>query len=327
MVSCKSVKLPSFDDGIYAKIITKKGEIILQLEFEKTPMTVANFISLADGTNTRVNEKYKGKRFYDGLKFHRVIKNFMIQGGDPLGTGAGHPGYSFKDEFHNDLTHSKAGILSMANSGKNTNGSQFFITHKATPHLNNVHSVFGHVVQGMDIVNKIAKDDIIERIDIFYNGKLAKKFKADQLFEQMFAQIELVKKKKEDAEKKAFANVLKNEERAKVFESGLKIYTIKEGDGAKPKKGETVKIHYSGYLRNGKQFDSSVKRNKPFKTSIGVGRVIKGWDEGVMDLKVGTKAILYIPAHLAYGSRSVGNGLIPANSDIIFEVELLDIIK
>ena len=177
-----SMQGQKLENGIFAKIKTNKGEILLQLEYQKTPMTVANFISLAEGTNRYVADKYKGKRFYDGLKFHRVIKNFMIQGGDPLGTGAGDPGYKFKDEFVSSLKHDKAGILSMANSGPNTNGSQFFITHKATPWLNGRHTIFGHVLKGQDVVDTIEKNDIIQSILIIRKGKEAKKFKASELF-------------------------------------------------------------------------------------------------------------------------------------------------
>jgi len=324
--SCKTAKYPDLEDGIYADIQTTKGDILLQLEFEKTPMTVANFVSLAEGTNSFVDEKYKGKPFYDGLKFHRVIKDFMIQGGDPLGTGSGGPGYKFKDEFDSSLKHDKPGVLSMANSGKATNGSQFFITHKETPWLNGKHTIFGHVLIGQDVVNSIAKNDIINKVDIIRNGKKAKNFDAVTIFNTQFKGMEEETKKVIEKQKALIKGLLDNETKAKALDSGLKIFIVKEGNGAKPRKGDKVKIHYSGYLKDGKMFDSSVKRNKPFQTEIGVGRVIQGWDEGVLELNVGTKAVLYIPSHLAYGQRGAGRA-IPPNADLIFEVELLDIIK
>ena len=324
--SCKTAKYADLGDGIFADIQTDKGDILLQLEAEKTPMTVANFISLAEGTNNYVEDKYKGKPFYDGLKFHRVIKDFMIQGGDPLGTGAGGPGYKFNDEIDTSLKFDKEGILAMANSGPATNGSQFFITHKATPWLNGKHTIFGHVIKGQDVVNTIAKNDKINKIEIIRNGKDAKNFDAVTIFDTKFKELEEQAKKAKEKQAMMIKMLLDNEDNSKVLPSGLKIFIEKQWNGAKPKKGEKVKIHYTGYLRDGKMFDSSVKRNRPFETPIGVGRVIQGWDEGVLDLNVGTKAILYIPSHLAYGKRGAG-GVIPPNADLIFEVELLDIMK
>ncbi|WP_418263399.1 peptidylprolyl isomerase [Flavobacterium faecale] len=180
-------KKPIAAEGIYATINTSKGNIVLALEYKKTPVTVANFISLAEGTNTFVkDEKLKGKPFFNGLKFHRVINDFMIQGGDPQGTGAGSAGYSFKDEFAPELVFDKGGILAMANSGPKTNGSQFFITHKETPWLNQKHTIFGHVTEGMNVVNAIVQDDIITKITFTRVGQEAKKFDAPKVFANYF---------------------------------------------------------------------------------------------------------------------------------------------
>lgn len=173
-------------NGLYAEMDTSKGKILLQLEFEKTPLTVANFVGLAEGskhydTTPGSNApKKQSKPYYNGLNFHRVIPNFMIQGGCPQGSGSGGPGYRFRDEFHPSLKHDRPGILSMANAGPKTNGSQFFITHKDTPWLDGKHSVFGHVVEGQAVVNKIAGGDRLNRVEILRIGEKAKAFKGTE---------------------------------------------------------------------------------------------------------------------------------------------------
>jgi peptidylprolyl isomerase len=311
---------PDLEDGMYAEFNTNKGTILCQLEFEKTPVTVANFVSLAEGNNPSVSDQYKGKKYYDGLKFHRVIADFMIQGGCPLGTGTGDPGYKFKDEFDSILVHDKAGILSMANAGPKTNGSQFFITHKATPHLNNKHSVFGHVVKGQEIVDSIAQNDTIQTIKIIRKGKAAKKFNAPKIFEDHF---EIEKKNEEEALAKMNKSI---DEAAKGFEktaSGLRYKITQKNDSGKPaKRGDKVEVHYTGKLLDGTVFDSSIKRGKPIEFPIGTGRVIPGWDEGIMLLKEGEKASLVIPPYLGYGERGAG-GVIPPNAILLFDVELI----
>ncbi len=308
-------------DSIQAILETSKGNIIIELEFEKTPMTVANFVGLAEG-NIKNDAKNIGEPFFDGIKFHRVISDFMIQGGDPTGTGRGGPGYKFPDEIHPDLKHSKAGILSMANSGPGTNGSQFFITHKATPWLDGKHTVFGHVISGQDVVDKIEQNDLIKHVTIKKVGPNATNFIASSVF-QKYQDLEKQKAKEKAAElEKQLATHTKN---AIKTSSGLQYVILTSSEGEKPQNGQKVSVNYSGFLLDGTMFDSSYKRNKPFEFVLGQGRVIKGWDEGVALLNKGSKAKFIIPPHLAYGSRGAG-GLIPPNSTLIFEVELIEIV-
>jgi peptidyl-prolyl cis-trans isomerase A (cyclophilin A) len=196
LLSCNNkVENGELSDGLYALIETSKGNITVKLEFEKVPFTVANFVTLAEGKNNYVSPNYKGVHFYDGLTFHRVESNPpMIQGGDPMATGQGGPGYKFKDEFHPELNHGKAGILSMANSGPNTNGSQFFITTDQTSYLDGKHSVFGEVTEGLDIASTIVVGDQINKIKIVRIGDAAKKFDAVKVFKEYFEkQAELQK--------------------------------------------------------------------------------------------------------------------------------------
>jgi len=329
--------------GVFAEIKTIKGTIELELFYDKTPLTVANFVSLAEGTNTLVDEKFKGKKYYDGLKFHRVISNFMIQGGDPFGNGSGGPGYKFKDEFVGELKHSKAGILSMANAGPTTNGSQFFITHNATPHLDGKHTVFGQVIKGQDVVDAIAQNDVIDQITIKRFGKEAKAFDAAKMFETVM-KVEVEKMKIEDAQKAEKAKLaeverLKNLEVEKVkfqaflkenypnaiqLPSGLAYIMEKTGEGENAKAGQTVSVHYKGTLTDGSKFDASYDRNEPIEFPLGQGRVIKGWDEGIALLNKGGKAKLIIPYWLAYGEAG-RVPVIPAKATLIFDTEMINI--
>ena len=308
-------------EGIFAEIETTKGKIVIDLNYKKTPITVANFISLAEGKNPDVKAALKGKPFYDGLKFHRVINDFMIQGGDPVGNGSGDPGYKFRDEI-TELKHDSAGILSMANSGPNTNGSQFFITHKATPHLDGKHTVFGKVTSGMDVVNKIVQNDVMTKVTIVRNGAEAKKFDAVKVFAAANEASKLAAQKEAKEREIMKATALKMFEGGKTTPSGLKYIVLKEGTGAKPTTASNVKVHYVGTLVNGTEFDSSVKRGEPI--DFGLNQVIPGWTEGLQLMTEGSKYKFYIPYTLAYGERAMGN-VIPAKSDLIFEVELLKI--
>lgn len=308
-------------EGIFAEIETTKGKIVIDLNYKQTPVTVANFISLAEGKNPDVKAAYKGKPFYDGLKFHRVINDFMIQGGDPLGNGSGDPGYKFRDEI-TELQHDSAGILSMANSGPNTNGSQFFITHKATPHLDGKHTVFGKVTSGMDVVNKIVQNDVMTKVTIMRKGAEAKKFDAVKVFAAANEASKVTAQKEAKEREMLNAAALKMFEGGKTTPSGLKYVVLKEGTGAKPTAASNVKVHYVGTLVNGTEFDSSVKRGEPI--DFGLNQVIPGWTEGLQLMTEGSKYKFYIPYTLAYGERAMGN-VIPAKSDLIFEVELLKI--
>ncbi|MEN8139503.1 MAG: peptidylprolyl isomerase [Bacteroidota bacterium] len=307
-------------DGLYAKFHTTKGEILVNLEFEKAPVTVANFVGLAEG-KIKNNQKGEGEAYYDGLKFHRVIADFMIQGGCPLGTGTSGPGYNFDDEIHPDLKHTGPGILSMANAGPGTNGSQFFITHVETAWLDGKHTVFGNVVEGMETVNAIEQDDKMDKVEIIRVGAAAEAFDAAA----MFAKQEELKNEREAKAKAEQAALLK--EHVAGFtqtESGLFYKIEKEGNGAKPAKGQTVSVHYKGMLLDGSVFDSSYSRNQPIDFAVGVGQVIPGWDEGIMIMNQGTKATLVIPSDLAYGAAGAG-GVIPPNAVLKFEVELVSV--
>ena len=313
----------STEPGIYAVITTPKGKIVCRLEYEKTPMTVGNFISLAEGIHPQAQAK-KGKPLYDGLTFHRVIDSFMIQGGDPQGNGMGGPGYKFQDEFDLTLKHDRPGILSMANSGANSNGSQFFITHVPTPWLDNKHTIFGSVVEGMEIVNAIAQGDSTTKVEIVRVGDAAQAFDAVHSFQNG---AELIKKKSEAAKGASIAQweMKVKEKFPSAIATGTGLYYVidTEGSGAVAKTGETVVAHYTGTFWDGSKFDSSKDRGTPFEFPVGKGRVIAGWDEGFALLKVGTKVRLIIPYFLAYGDQA--RGPLPAKSDLIFEVEMLGI--
>jgi peptidyl-prolyl cis-trans isomerase A (cyclophilin A) len=313
------------ENGIYAKFGTSKGAITIKLEHEKTPMTVANFVGLAEGTLEN-NVTEVGTPYYNGLTFHRVIDNFMIQGGDPTGSGAGGPGYQFADEIHPELKHTGPGILSMANAGPGTNGSQFFITHVATPWLDGMHTVFGKVVTGIDVVNAIAQGDSIETIEIIRKGDAAEAFKANDqaMNEYKNAMAEKAKKAQEEAAKEFDGWVMQNYPTAQQTASGLYYVVEQEGTGEQATPGKTVAVHYSGKLTNGNEFDNSYRRGQPIEFKLGSGQVIPGWDEGIALMKVGSKYKLIIPSKLGYGKRGAG-GVIPPNADLLFDVELIKI--
>ncbi len=349
--SCKSAKYDKLDDGLYADIQTTKGDILMRLEYKNIPITASNFITLAEGTNGFVDDKFKGKPFYDGLKFHRVVDDFIIQGGDPRGNGTGGPGYIFEDEFPMDedgnliLSHDSAGILSMANGGPDGNGSQFFITHKEAKFLDGIHTVFGHVVIGQEVVDSIKKNDIINKIEILRVGKDAKNFDAVLVFKNYFEKIENEQKilqEKKSKKKAEFLQFVKdNEANAKVLPSGLKIITVKKGSDVKPVTGSKVMVYYAGYFTTGDLFDSNVREitqlhdkydrrrdkmggYKPASMTYGPdAQLIAGFKEGLQHMNYGDKVLLMIPSHLAYGEQG-SRGIIPPNADLLFELEILE---
>jgi peptidyl-prolyl cis-trans isomerase A (cyclophilin A) len=305
------------NNGIYAKFTTPKGEILVQLEHEKAPGTVGNFVALAEG-NLENSAKGQGTPYYDGLKFHRVIPDFMIQGGCPQGTGTGNPGYKFEDEFHADLKHDAPGKLAMANSGPATNGSQFYITHIPTPWLDGKHTVFGTVIDSQNIVDAVAQGDDM-KIEIIRIGAEAEKFNAIEAFRTFEGS-----RSKREADEKAKQKALLDTVAAGYDEttSGLRYQILQKGNGKKAIKGAGVSVHYKGQLLDGTVFDSSYKRKEPIDFNVGLGQVIAGWDEGVLLLQVGDKARFVIPSDLAYGSAGAG-GVIPPDATLIFDVELM----
>lgn len=360
-------KTSNLKDGLYAIIETNKGDIIVELFYDKTPITVSNFITLAEGKNDQVTlADKKGKPFYNGLKFHRVMNNFMIQGGCPVGDGSGGPGYSFLDETIQDLKHNKAGVLSMANSdnpnaktpfvntGK-SNGSQFYITHVETPWLDGFHTVFGEVVEGMPIVNQIVQGDEIISINIVRKGEKAKKFDAVAEFNKRLVKEAEAKAVAEQKRKEQLASIqsviddklvsfeiLKST--AKKTASGLQYAVIKKGSGKKPAAGTQVYINYAGYFSDGVLFDTGFadvakaynmydenraaqKGYDPFVFQYGQKMgLIPGFIEGIEQMSFGDKFLLYIPSHLGYGEAGMGEAIKP-NTDLIFEIEMTETIQ
>lgn len=356
LMSCNK-KHSNLPDGLYAEIETNRGYILVELEYKKAPVTVANFITLAEGDNEFiVMDSLRGKAFFNGLKFHRVIKDFVIQSGDPLGTGSGDTGYKFKDEF-SDLKFDKAGMLAMANNGPGTNSSQFFITRGETPWLDGLHTIFGRALQSdLEVVNKIEQDDFIKNITIIRNGEDAKKFDAQKTFYDYFKEESAIQKKKIEAQQKAkleYENKYKAtltqkitsfkqlKEKSTKTSTGLRYIITKKGTGKKPNTGSTVYIHYAGFLEDGMLFDTSQESTAkdfgkfipekaaahqyvpiPFQFGKKDG-LIPGFIEGIEKLSFGDKATIFIPSYLGYGEAGAGD-LIPPNANIIFEIELSD---
>lgn len=352
-----SDEYPDLEDGLYAEFETSNGDFVAELYHDQTPITVASFVSLAEGKSSMVDSTYKDKKFYEGIIFHRIIDGFVIQGGDPTGTGSGGPGYRFPDEVVDSLSHDSKGILSMANAGPGTNGSQFFVTLAPTPNLDGRHTVFGKVVAGQDVVDSIGKvetnpadkpleDVVIKKVNIIRKGKAAKDFDAPKVFEDELAALEAEEeeatKRMEEAKTENADKFAGFEEDAEEMESGLKIYFEEEGDGEKPTDGQMVKVDYEGYFEDGTIFDTSKEDlaqdmglfNQQRKDQNGYGPMaipygpdapmIPGFKEGLQNMKVGDKAIIFIPSHLGYGESGYGQ-VIPPNTNLVFRVELVGV--
>ena len=356
LVACKSAKYPNLKDGLYADIQTNYGDMLAELYYKTTPGTVANFVSLAEGTNTYVADSLKGKRYYDGTKSHRVIKNFMLQAGDRTATGEGDPGYKFADEFVDTLRYTRKGQLGMANSGPATNGSQFFITEVATDWLNFRHTIFGQVIQGEDVISKItsvktgAQDRpvdpvVIKKVEIIRVGTDAQKWDAPKVFDAFMKEQNAKAQKLESQKEKNLALMAEQEAKAVAQPSGIKILKLKEGNGVKPQIGSDVLVNYAGFLRaTGDLFDTNIaeiaKENDAYdaaraadpqygyipyawKYSPEVG-LIAGFKEALLSMKVGDRIRVFIPSALAYGKQGFGNGVIPPDADLMFEIEIVD---
>lgn len=356
LVACKSAKYPNLKDGLYADIQTNYGDMLAELYYKATPGTVANFVSLAEGTNTYVADSLKGKHYYDGTKSHRVIKNFMLQAGDRTATGEGDPGYKFADEFVDTLRYTRKGQLGMANSGPATNGSQFFITEVATDWLNFRHTIFGQVIQGEDVISKITSVKtgaqnrpvdpvVIKKVEIIRVGKDAQKWDAPKVFDAFMKEQNAKAQKLESQKEKNLALMAEQEAKAVAQPSGIKILKLKEGNGVKPQIGSDVLVNYAGFLRaTGDLFDTNIaeiaKENDAYdaaraadpqygyipyawKYSPEVG-LIAGFKEALLSMKVGDRIRVFIPSALAYGKQGFGNGVIPPDADLMFEIEIVD---
>jgi peptidyl-prolyl cis-trans isomerase A (cyclophilin A) len=323
VVSCSKSGAAGLPDGLYARLSTAKGEVMIKLEYAKAPLTVGSFVGLAEGKL----DASKGKRYFDGLSFHRVVKDFVVQTGDPMGNGSGGPGYEFPNEISSDLKYDAEGVVGMANAGPDTNGSQFFITMAATPNLDGGYTIFGKVVKGMDVVKRIAQGDKLLKVEILRNGSEARAFKSDQAaFDSRLAPLAAAKKKAaEDKRSADLASIKKRWPDLVADADGIFQKTLRAGSGAGPATGQTVSVSYKGMLVDGTVFDQSDFHGGPVDFQIGVGKIIPGWDKVVIKMKKGEKRMIVIPPELAYGSRGTPGGPIAPDSYLAFEVELVNL--
>ena len=370
--SCNSAKYEGLKDGLYAEIQTNKGDILLELYYEDVPMTVASFVSLAEGNNNKVPDSIKGKKYYDGIRFHRVVNNFIIQAGDPTETGKGFPGYRFGDEFPVDETneyiysHNDYGMLSMGNSGPDTNGSQFFITNTPSQHLDGKHTVFGKTIINslqlkalkkqfsdtlilrraidslrLTVVNSIAQFDTIKTIEIIRIGDDAKKFDAPKVLEEEMVLYDLGEegrqKIKDAIEEKRYNDYVVNknafyskldESNAIKTASGLGFLVLKNNPkGQKVVDFKTIKAHFSLFLADGKKIQSTEDTGAPlvFRLDDQQKPLITGFAEGLRMMREGEMARLFVPYYIGFGEAAYGP--FPAKSDLVFEVQIIEIEK
>ncbi|MEI6386187.1 MAG: peptidylprolyl isomerase [Spirochaetota bacterium] len=312
-------------EGLYALIETTKGPITLRLDYLKAPLTVTNFVGLAEGSL----DASKGRRFYDGLTFHRVVADFVIQGGDPRGDGSGGPGYKFPNEISSDLRHDAPGVLAMANAGPDTNGSQFYITLAATPFLDGKYNVFGRVVSGMDTVRTIAIGDKMNSVTIIRIGNAAKAFVTDQAaFDARRAALAGAAKAAATPAllDKAAALSLARKTWPGLAANPDETFSLqrKAGTGKPPASGSTAVIAYTAMFLDGKVFDQSAAYGGLVEVQVGVNRIIPGIDRALMSMGKGEKRLIVLPPALAFGSKGV-QGLVPPDSWVAYELELSEI--
>lgn len=349
LYTCTNSTRDDLPNGLYAEMDTDKGEVLIRLIYDTVPVTVANFVSLAEGNNPYVSPPYKDKPFFDGLTFHRVVPGYVVQSGAPGGRPSGNAGYKFEDEIpHNKdgkllLKHDKPGVVSMANSGKDTNGSQFFITLRDAPNLDGVHSVFGQVIEGQKVVDSIKKGDHINTVKIIKVGDKARRFNAKKVFTDYFKVLEqrtaLHLKSLKRAKDSLQNSWQKFKAEAVELPSGLKMYYLSKNDSIQPAIGSTVRINYAGFFTTGDLFDTNIETlakkfdtfdqhlanegkymSMPMEYSPDV-EMIHGFREGILNLRVGEKAWLFVPSHLGYGKQQYGP--IPPDTDLVFLVELM----
>ena len=307
-------------DGLYAQIVTNRGEILIRLEPERAPLTVMNFVGLAEGTID--NDHAPGKPYYDGLLFHRVEPGFVIQGGDPQGNGTGGPGYRFPTETHPELTHDRPGIVAMANSGPDTNGSQFYITKRPTPHLDGGYNIFGEVIEGMSVVTAIQQGDRIREVKILRSGDSAAGYQASterfrELIESIADEREAARIRAQQVELAAlrdrFPTMVEHEE-------GLLLARLQTGTGVPPRQGQEIEIHIVFTLPDGTQLDSTRDTNSPQRIVYLRDRLIRGLEMAVGTLRVGERTVAIVPPGLWNTGRPPG---IPADSYVVFDIERL----